>query len=475
MSGKTPDAQLHEGEYDPERHAGLYGVRRFQAMSAVLLALVLSVLDYAIANVALPTIAQDLHTSPSRAIWVVNAYQLANLSCLLPLAAIGGRIGFARMNQLGLIIFMIASVACALSQSILELTLARALQGVGGACIMSVNIGLVRFIYPHRLLGRGIALNGLFVGLGVATGPTLGAFILARAGWPWIFWINLPLGLAAFILSVLAMPKTPRSPHPVDIQGGILTVLAFAVTGLGLDSLMHADFWPGTTLTLTGIGFWIWLLRWQKAHHEPIVPVDLLARRPFFIACLVSFCGFVASNLYIVAMPFSLVDTFHRSTTMVGLLIAPWAAGVAIMSFLVGRVSDRIPATILSSLGLMVTGTAFALLWLLPPEATNAMIAWRTLLGGLGFGLFQPPNNRAIMVTAPPGREAGASGMLSVSRLSGQTIGAFLVAGIFTVFSHPAFLCLGAASFVAFLGASLSAGRGLFRPRRLITQNSTRP
>lgn len=459
----TPVAAHHAGHYDPERHAGLDGHRRLQAMAAVLLSMMLSVLDYAIANVALPAIAVDLQTSASNAIWVVNAYQLANLSCLLPLAALGGRIGFARMNQLGLVIFMIASVACALSPNILALTLARALQGVGGACIMSVNIALVRFIYPHRLLGRGIALNGLFVGVGVAAGPTLGAFLLARASWPWIFWINLPLGLAALVLSICALPQTPRSPHRTDFRGGLLTVLAFAVTGIGLDTLMHAGFIVGALLTGLGILFWVCLLQWQKGKPEPIVPVDLLQRGPFLMACLVSFCGFVASNLYIVAMPFSLVDTFHRSAAEVGLLIAPWAVGVGVMSFLVGRVSDRLPATLLSSVGLLITALAFALLWALPQEASNATIAWRTLLGGLGFGLFQPPNNRAIMVSAPPGREGGASGMLSVARLGGQTTGAFLVAGIFTAFSHPAFLCLGAASLVALLGAALSAGRTLFR------------
>ncbi|MCT6814341.1 MFS transporter, partial [Bombella apis] len=175
-----------EGEYDPERHAGLYGMQRFKAMSSVILALMLSILDYSVANVALPTIATDLHSSASQAIWVINAYQLANLACLLPLAAIGARVGFGRMSQLGIVLFLIASVACAMSQNMLELTLARALQGVGSSCIMSVNIALVRFIYPHKLIGKGIALNGLFIGLGVALGPTIGSFILSIASWPWI-------------------------------------------------------------------------------------------------------------------------------------------------------------------------------------------------------------------------------------------------------------------------------------------------
>lgn len=462
MGSKVADPSL-EGEYDPDRHAGLYGMKRFKAMSSVILALMLSILDYSVANVALPTIATDLHSSASQAIWVINAYQLANLAFLLPLAAIGARVGFGRMSQLGIVLFLIASVACALSQNMLELTLARALQGVGSSCIMSVNIALVRFIYPHKLIGKGIALNGLFIGLGVALGPTIGSFILSISSWPWIFWVNLPLGLVAIILASRALPKTPRSTVKTDIPGSVLTVASFTLLGVGLDGLMHGDIQWGAALTGLSIVSWVLLISWQKKREEPIVPLDILKRIPFLVACLVSFCGFVASNLYIVAMPFTLAVAFHKNPATVGLLIAPWAVGVALMSFIVGKIADRFPASLLSSIGLLTTCLGFVLLCTLPLDASNTAIAWRTLLAGMGFGFFQPPNNRAIMVTAPSGREGGASGMLSVARLSGQTTGALFVAGLFTVFPHPAFICLGAAAAVAFAGATLSAARIVFK------------
>ena len=152
-------------------HDGLFGGARYRAMFAVALSVLLSVLDYAVVNVALPTIAHDVHTTESSAIWVVNAYQLASLISLLPLAAMGDRVGHGRMCRIGLVLFVIASVLCAISQTLPELAAARALQGFGGACIMSVNAALVRFIYPNKELGRGIALNGLVVALGVALGP----------------------------------------------------------------------------------------------------------------------------------------------------------------------------------------------------------------------------------------------------------------------------------------------------------------
>lgn len=465
MQAGKADNHSEEGENDPLRYAGLYGAQRFKAMSAVLLALLLSVLDYAIANVALPAIATDLHSDPSRAIWVVNAYQLASLSFVLPLAAIGARIGFGRMYQFGIALFIIASALCALSQNMLELALSRALQGVGGSCIMSVNIALIRFIYPHRILGKGIAINGFFVGLGVSIGPTIGSFILSIASWHWIFWINLPLGALALLLSCLELPQTPRSPVKIDYTGSLLTVVSFATLGVGIDGLMHGDFGIGIVLTSFSLACWYCLIKWQKNRDEPIVPLDLLKRRPFFIACFVSYCGFIASNLYIVAMPFTLADDFHKNPVTIGLLIAPWAVGTASMSYLIGHFTDRFSASFLSSSGLLITAIGFILLWSLPLDASNSDIAWRTLLAGWGFGMFQPPNNRAIMVAAPAGREGGASGMLSVSRLAGQTSGALIVAGLFTVFPHPAFICLGAAAIMALFGVCLSAGRSLFHEK----------
>ena len=158
---------------------GLYGVARWRAMFVVSLSVLLSVLDYAVANVALPTIAADIHTSASSSIWVINAYQLASVISLLPLAALGERWGYARMSQIGLVLFVVASVLCAISTTLPELALARALQGFGGACIMSVNAALVRFIYPAKELGRGIAFNGLVVAMGVALGPTVASAVLS--------------------------------------------------------------------------------------------------------------------------------------------------------------------------------------------------------------------------------------------------------------------------------------------------------
>ncbi|GBQ29532.1 MFS transporter [Gluconacetobacter azotocaptans] len=445
---------------------GLHGGARAMAMFAVALSVLLSVLDYAIANVALPTIARDIHATPSASIWVINAYQLASVSTLLPLASLGARVGFARMCRIGLATFVVASVLCAVSHTLLELALARALQGMGGACIMSVNIALLRFIYPHAEIGKGISLNGVVVATGVALGPTIASAVLSVATWPWIFLINLPLGGAAMLAALFYLPHTPRSERAFDLTSAVLNVVAFGGVIIGLDSLVHRT-GPALAvwLLLAGAGAFVQLARRQAGRPDPMLPIDLLAVPDFLVAFGVGFGAFIASNFFIISMPFTLEAVLHRSAVATGLLITPWPVGIVLIAPFVGRVADRIPAGVLSSIGLCVTGTGFVLLCFLTPDASNLDIAWRIGIAGMGFGIFQPPNNRAMMVSAPRGRSGSASGMVSVARLSGQTMGAMFVALTFGFVVHdPTLRCLELAAAFAYLSALLSAGR-LLKPR----------
>ncbi|WP_323990595.1 MFS transporter [Nguyenibacter sp. L1] len=445
---------LAEGE-------GLHGRARVMAMFAVALSVLLSVLDYAIANVALPTIAHDIHASPSSSIWVINAYQLASVSTLLPLASLGARVGFSRLCRIGLVMFVIASLLCASSHTLLELSLARALQGVGGACIMSVNIALLRFIYPHAEIGRGISLNGVVVASGVALGPTIASAVLSVADWPWIFLINLPLGAVAMLAAIVYLPRTPRSESSFDLVSAALNVMAFGGTIVGLDSLVHhSGRVVAIILLLSGLAAFVQLALRQAGRTDPMLPIDLLVVPDFLVAFGVGFGAFVASNFFIISMPFTLETLLHRSAVATGLLITPWPVGIVAISFIVGRIADNVPAGILSSIGLAITGIGFALLCFLPADAGNLDIIWRIGLAGVGFGIFQPPNNRAMMVSAPPGRSGSASGMVSVARLAGQTMGAMFVALTFSIVDRdPNLKCLELAACTAGLSALLSVSR----------------
>lgn len=443
---------------------GLEGAARSRAMAAVSLAVLLSTLDYALANVALPTIARDVHTDSSQAIWVVNAYQLVNVVAVLPLAALGERWGYRRLAQSGVMIFVLASVLCAVSRSLPQLALARGLQGFGASCIMSVNAGLIRLIYPQRILGRGIARNALVIALGVAIGPTVAAGVLSVAPWPYLFYLNVPLGLLAWGLGRVSLPDSPRGDGRFDrVAAGLL---AAGLGGLivGGDRLAHA---PPDALTalLLGVGAVATavLVRRELRQARPMLPVDLLRIPPFAIAFAVGFIGFIASNFFIISMPFALESRFGRSPVATGLLITPWPVAIVLVAPWVGRLADRVSAAWLSALGMAVAGIGFIALRLLPPHPGDLDIAWRIGLAGAGFGLLQPPNNRAMLLAAPRERTAGASGMISVARLLGQTVGAM---GVAMVLAHAptaaaSRLCLSLAAAAAFVSAGLSLSRPL--------------
>src|SRR4051812_20556288 len=203
--------------------------QRTWAILTIALGLTLAVLDGAIANVALPTIARDLDASAASSIWVVNAYQLAVTISLLPLASLGDIHGYRRVYQYGLAVFTVASLGCALSDSLLTLTVARVVQGFGAAGIMSVNGALIRFIYPRRWIGRGVGINATIGSIASALGPTVAAGILSIGPWPWLFAVNVPIGVVAIAIAWRMLPRTPRSRARFDAPSAIWSALTFGL------------------------------------------------------------------------------------------------------------------------------------------------------------------------------------------------------------------------------------------------------
>src|SRR5882724_3602458 len=261
---------------------GLPLPRRYWAIAAIILAVSMSVLDSSIANVALPSIARDFHASNAASVWVINAYQIAILAAILPLASLGEIVGYRRIYQAGLIVFTLASAGCALSTSLPVLSVARVVQGLGAAGLMSVNAALVRFTYPQQLLGRAIGINALAVAVSAAIGPTIAAAVLAIAPWPWLFGINVPIGLVTFIIAVRALPGTPTSQRPLNYVGALLNAGAFTLLISGLQALAHDSAGPLAAAQLAAgsvLGFA--LVRHEMRRPAPLIPFDLLKIRLF--------------------------------------------------------------------------------------------------------------------------------------------------------------------------------------------------
>jgi DHA2 family multidrug resistance protein-like MFS transporter len=410
---------------------GLPVPRRYWAILATVLAIAMSVLDSSIANVALPTIASDFHASKAASIWVINAYQIAILAALLPLASLGEIVGYRRVSQAGLMVFTVASLGCAFATSLHALSIARVIQGLGAAGIMSVNAALVRFTYPQRLLGTAIGINAMVVATSAAVGPTVAAAVLAVAPWPWLFGINVPLGVVTFIIALGALPESDRSRRPLNYVGAILNAATFICLVAGLQSLAHNSAEPLAIAQLLAAAVSGWLLvRHERGQTAPIIPFDLLRIRLFSLSIATAVASFMAQMAGLVALPFE-IQRLGRSAVETGLLMTPWPVAVAIAAPIAGRLSDRYPAGILGGLGLLCLSAGLALLAVFPEGGSAPDFIWRMALCGLGFGFFQTPNNRTLVSAAPRARSGAAGGMLSTARLLGQTLGAASVAILF--------------------------------------------
>lgn len=416
---------------------GLPLPQRYWAIITLAIGMVVSVLDSSIANIALPTIARQIGASPSQSIWVINAYQLAVVVTLLPLSSLGDIFGYRHIYAIGFAVFTGAALISALSNSLLMLAIGRALQGVGAAGMMSVNTALVRFTYPRRQLGRGIAMIAVAVSVSSAAGPSVAAAILAVASWHWLFAVSVPIGLVTLILSLRLLPRTPPSPHRFDVASAVLSAFAFAALIGGINGIGHGEASALVAVELVGaviVGYL--LVRRQSKLSMPLLPVDLFRRPIFALSVATSVTTFIAQGITFVTLPFYFQDVLGRSQVATGLLMTPWPATVALIAPIAGRLADRYSAGILGGIGLGVLSLGYLLLALLPAHPGSADILWRMMLCGFGFGFFSSPNNRAIVASAPRERSGGAGAIQSTARLLGQTIGAALVALIFG-FAHP--------------------------------------
>ncbi len=445
---------------------GLPIPQRYGAILTIAIGIMMAVLDGTIANVALPTIAHELKASPASSIWIINAYQIAIVTSLLTLSFLGDMFGYRRIYQYGLVVFILASLLCALSRTLEMLTMMRILQGFGGAALMSVNIALIRMIYPQHQLGRGMGINSLIVAASAAAGPTIAAAILSVATWHWLFLINIPLGLVALVLALRYLPaNTHKSQQRFDLPSAVMNALTFGLLITALGNYAQGNFdWLLAAQLVAVLVIGTAFVRRQLRLPVPLLPVDLLRIPLFSLSIGTSICSFTAQMLALVSLPFFMQTTLGLSEVQTGLLLTPWPLATMVVAPLSGYLVERIHAGLLGGIGLAVMAVGLFGLAYMPANPSDLDIIWRMVLCGAGFGLFQSPNNHTIISAAPRNRSGGASGMLGTARLLGQSIGAALVALMFTHFSgsgeHASLMLAGILATLAALVSLLRISAG---------------
>lgn len=430
------------------------------AIASVLAAMVLVVLDAAMANVALPTIARSLAVTPAASILVVTAYQAAVLMALLPCAALGESIGYRRVFTSGVALFSVASVLCALSPSMPWLVAARFIQGLGSAAVMALGVALLRVVVAPQRLGAAIGWNALAVALASAAGPSLGMAILTGTDWRWLFAYCLPLG-GLVLYAARALPNVAGTAHRLDRFSLALHAGGFAGWILGAEMLATKPAVGVCTLAAASLALGV-LIRREMPKRVPLIPLDLLRGDSFRLSVMASVCCFAGQTAGMVALPYLLQQGLGQNALMAGLYMTPWPLTVAIAAPVAGRLADRLSPNWLCSLGGLILSIGLGAIALWPLKGNPFPLVPFAMLCGLGFALFNVANNRTLFLSAPRARSGAAGGIQGTARLLGQSSGALVVSLLFSMTSADAApqLCLG-------IGAVLTLAAGLMSTRRL--------
>ena len=321
------------------------------------------------------------------------------------------------------------------------------------------GVAFVRVIYPHRMVSKGLALVALAVAIPGALGPTIAATILAVAKWPWLFLVNVPFSLAV-PLFIAAAPPDVRVARPLHLTGTALNALAFGLFVVGVGTLGGGDGRIAIGEIVAGLVCFSLLVRQQLQHPMPMLPFDLFRIPLFTLSVWTSVCSYAAQILAYVSLPFLFEAGLHLSAVETGLLVTPWPFMTAVTAPVAGRLTIRYPASVICSIGLALLAAGLLLMVFLPTTPAKWDVVWRLALCGIGFGLFQTPNNTAMMTAGPIGRSGAASGMNAAARYVGWSLGSALVTLIFGLGGdHGAVFCLVAGTGFALMGAATNSAR----------------
>jgi EmrB/QacA subfamily drug resistance transporter len=415
---------------------------KWVVLMLVALGAFMTTLDSSIVNIALPAIAHTFGTGVSGAIeWIIIGYLIVIAACLLTLGRLADMIGRKPIYEAGLVIFVLGSILSGAAPSLTILILARLLQGVGGACIFAVNTAMITSVFPASERGRALGLNAVVVALGVSAGPTIGGLITQYLTWRWIFYVNVPIGALVFIMGMRMLTSPHQSnKERFDLLGAVLFAIGLAAMTLGFS---FGEEWgwtsPGiiSALVVGGVALVAAVLV-ERRIRDPLLKRSLLNNRVFASANMSFLCAMLALFAPGFLLPFYFEELRGFPAVQAGLFLTPLSLTLAVMAPLSGSMADRFGSRVLAPLGLAIACFGLVLLSQLNAHSSIFDIIWRLVVIGIGQGLFQSPNTRALMGAAPPDEQGVASGLLSTGRVIGQALSVALAGSIFSGFGAAA-------------------------------------
>jgi EmrB/QacA subfamily drug resistance transporter len=435
---------------DAQTDVGQRGVSPWAVLALVGVGTFMTTLDTSIVNISLPAIARAFGTQLGGVVeWVIIAYLVVIAALLLTFGRLSDAIGRKPVWLAGLAVFTLGSAICGFAPSLPVLIGARAFQGIGGALIFAPSVALLTDAFPPERRGQAIGLNAIAVSLGVAAGPTLGGFITEGLSWRWIFFINVPVGVVAFVaaLRVLHGGKNRAAVKNFDFAGAALLAVGLGLLTMGLS---FGQEWGWTSPGLLGcvavaLVALAALVVVERRAGVPNIDLDLFKQRAFAAALTSLVLSFLALFAVGFLMPFYFENVRQFSPALSGLLLTPLALAIAVAAPVSGTLSDRIGARWLASSGLAIASIGLVLLAQIDEQTPPLQIVWRLALLGFGAGLFQSPNNRALMDAAPRSEQGEASGVLGTGRVIGQSLSVAIAGAMYAALGFRAAMLTSAA------------------------------
>lgn len=404
---------------------------RYKIMAVVLMGVFMSVLDTNVVNVALPTITSYFHVDLAQSQWVVTTYLIVLTSFLLIFGRLSERVGKARLFIFGFLIFTVSSLACGLSNSIEMLIACRALQGIGASIALSIDMAILMQAFPQYERGKAFGFLATTIAIGSIAGPIIGGFVVGLVGWQYVFFINVPVGIAliAAALKYMKLEETKVERLNMDWIGAASLVSLIVSLMLLLGSLaqrIELSVESGVYAAILAASLAVFLYV-ELTRKNPMVDLSLFRIKKFSFSNLSTICNYSAFSMFNVVMPFYLEMSLGYKPAQVGQVLFVIPILIAITAPISGWLYDKRQTNTHSSLGIFFMALSLLLIGYHAPSMSTPLLLGCFALYGIGNGLFLSTNNSVAMSSLPAHRNSAAASTLATVRNTGSTVGVSLV------------------------------------------------
>ena len=399
---------------------------RWVILILIVMVTFMSTLDSSIVNVALPDMAKKLNVTTQKIQWVVTSYLMVISAAILVFGRLGDIKGKTKVFRFGLALFTVGSLLCGVTDSLVLLVIARCIQAIGAAGSMANSQGIITQAFPARERGRALGISGTFVALGTMVGPPLGGFIVDIASWKYIFLINVPIGIAIFLLSMKYLPRgNKQSKEKLDLVGAVLFILFIIPLFAAINEGQALGFAKpiilfGFLIAFVSLVLFILL---ERRLEEPLLHLEIFKNKLFSLSIFCGFISFVAIFCSNIIQPFYLQNVLKLSPSTTGMFMIIYPMILAIVAPSSGHLSDKVGSEILTFIGLIFTSVGLFLMATLNEHTSLGVMAIFIVIMSIGNGLFQSPNNSLVMSTVPKSKLGIAGSVNALVRNLGMVCG----------------------------------------------------